>query len=73
MTDDRPTSERFSLTLIPVAQQALAKIMKATGLTRADSINRAVQVYGFIAEEMHGGKELLLRDSAGNLERVHIV
>ncbi|MGF1427846.1 hypothetical protein [Kitasatospora sp. LaBMicrA B282] len=66
-------SERFSITLIPAALQALAKLMGVTGLSRADAINRSVQVYGFLAEQMDSGKEVLLRDKDGTMERVHIV
>ncbi|MEV7935731.1 hypothetical protein AB0O82_06260 [Kitasatospora sp. NPDC088264] len=45
----------------------------ATGLSKTDAINRSVQVYGFLAQQMTEGKELLLRDKDGVLERVHIV
>ncbi|MFH8384306.1 hypothetical protein ACH4E7_25730 [Kitasatospora sp. NPDC018058] len=73
MPEERPASERFSLTLTTLGQQALAKIMAADNLTRPDAVNRAVQVYGFLAEELKDGKALLLRDKDGNIERVHIV
>lgn len=66
-------NERFTVTLIAAAVQAVAVLMRITGLSKTDSINRAVQVYAFLAGEMENGKEVLLRDKDGNLERVHIV
>ncbi|MZF90306.1 hypothetical protein [Streptomyces sp. SID5643] len=66
-------NERFTVTLIAAAAQAVGKLMRITGLSKTDVINRSVQVYGFLAEQMEEGKEVLLRDEQGNLERVHIV
>lgn len=76
MTDSKSAgapSERFSITLIGAAVRALADLTLATGLSKTDAINRSVQVYGFLAQQMTEGKELLLRDKDGVLERVHIV
>lgn len=69
----RTENERFTITLIPKAAQAVATLMRVTGLSKTDSINRAVQVYAFLAQQMADGKEVLLRDEKGNAERVHIV
>lgn len=66
-------SERFTVTLISAAVHALAILVNLTGLSKTDAVNRAIQVYGFLASEMADGKEVLLRDKTGNLERVHIV
>lgn len=66
-------NERFTVTLIATAVQAVATLMRITGLSKTDTINRAVQVYAFLAEEMENGKDVLLRDKDGNLERLHIV
>lgn len=66
-------NERFTVTLIAAAGQAVATLMRITGLSKTDVINRSVQVYGFLAEQMQDGKEVLLRDEQGNVERVHIV
>ncbi|MFF3661355.1 hypothetical protein [Streptomyces olivochromogenes] len=66
-------NERFTVTLIATAVQAVATLMRITGLSKTDVINRSVQVYGFLAEQMQDGKEVFLRDEQGNLERVHIV
>ncbi|MFJ5657296.1 hypothetical protein ACIQD5_28615 [Streptomyces microflavus] len=47
--------------------------MRITDLSKTDSINRAVQVYAFLAQQVADGKEVLLRDENGETERVHIV
>ncbi|ARF78094.1 hypothetical protein ACIG0C_36695 [Kitasatospora aureofaciens] len=73
MPEERPASERFSLTLTPLGQQALTKIMATDNLPRPDAVNRALQAYAFLAEELKDGKALMLRDKDGNLERVHII
>ncbi|KUN75103.1 hypothetical protein AQJ66_36460 [Streptomyces bungoensis] len=69
----RTDNERFTVTLIATAAQAVGTLMRITGLSKTDVINRAVQVYAFLAQQMADGKEILLRDEEGNLERVHIV
>ncbi|MGW5308121.1 hypothetical protein ACWERF_29940 [Streptomyces griseoluteus] len=69
----RTDNERFTVTLIATASQAVGTLMRITGLSKTDVINRAVQVYAFLAQQMADGKEILLRDEEGNLERVHIV
>ncbi|MFB6963170.1 hypothetical protein ACFCYB_40985 [Streptomyces sp. NPDC056309] len=69
----RTDNERFTVTLIATAAQAVGTLMRITGLSKTDVINRAVQVYAFLAQQMADGKEILLRDEEGNTERVHIV
>ncbi|MCF3961545.1 hypothetical protein [Streptomyces fuscigenes] len=66
-------NERFTVTLIVAAVQAVTMLMKMTGLSKTDVINRAVQIYAFLAQQMADGKEVVLRDKDGNLERVHII
>ncbi|MFI0910512.1 hypothetical protein [Streptomyces abikoensis] len=67
------TSERFSVTLVLAAVTAVGTLMRITGLSKTDVINRSVQVYAFLTEQTREGKEILLRDSDKNLERVHII
>jgi hypothetical protein len=69
----RTDNERFTVTLIAAAAKAVGTLMQITGLSKTDVINRAVQVYAFLAQQMADGKEIFLRDEEGNLERVHIV
>ncbi|AOP46064.1 hypothetical protein SL103_07250 [Streptomyces lydicus] len=66
-------SERYSVTFVPAAVQAVHDLTEVSGLSKSDVINRAVQVYAFLAREMAGGRQLMLRNEDGSLERVHIV
>ncbi|MEU7075224.1 hypothetical protein AB0B30_35555 [Streptomyces narbonensis] len=68
-----PESERYSVTLCPPAVTAIAELTAATGVSKADVINRAVLLLGFVEGERAKGSDLMIRDSAGSLERVHIL
>ncbi|MFF7699287.1 hypothetical protein [Streptomyces lydicus] len=68
-----PTSERYSVTFVPPAVQAIGELTDATGLSKTDVINRAVQIYALLEAQRRKGSEVLLRNSDGELERVHIV
>lgn len=69
----RRESERYSVTLVPPAAQAVAELIELTGLSKTDVINRAVQVYNFLEAQKADGSEVLLRNHEGTLERLHIV
>lgn len=71
--DEQPASERFSVTFVPPAAQAVRELVEATGLNKADVINRAVQIYAFLEDHRRKGNDLLLRSPDGETERVHIV
>ncbi|MDT0317868.1 hypothetical protein RNC47_05865 [Streptomyces sp. DSM 44918] len=66
-------SERYSVTFVPAAVQAVQELTEISALSKSDVINRAVQVYAFLAREMAEGRQVLLRTEDGSLERVHIV
>ncbi|WP_241518617.1 hypothetical protein [Streptomyces sp. CB03238] len=66
-------SERYSVTFVPAAVQAIQALTELSGVSKSDAINRAVQVYAFLAREMADGRQVLLRNEDGSLERVHIV
>jgi len=68
-----PATERYSVTLVPPAVQAIAELTESTGLSKADVINRAVQIYAYLDAQTRGGADLLLRQSDGTLEKLHIV
>ncbi|MER6403165.1 hypothetical protein ABT269_06515 [Streptomyces viridosporus] len=72
----RPRStanERYSVTLVPPAVEAIAELTESTGLSKADVINRAVQIYAYLDAQTRGGADLLLRQPDGTPERLHIV
>ncbi|MEV6724908.1 hypothetical protein AB0M94_28700 [Streptomyces xanthochromogenes] len=70
---EQPKSARYSVTLVPPAVQAVDELVEATGLNKADVINRAVQIYAFLEERRREGKIVLLRGPDEKEERVHIV
>lgn len=69
----RPAGERYSVTLVPPAVQAIAELTESTGLSKADVINRAVQIYAYLDAQTRTGADLLLREPDGTPERLHIV
>ncbi len=69
----RPASERYSVTFVPPAVQAIAELTECTGLSKADVINRAVQIYAYLDAQRRDGADLLLRGPDGGLEKLHIV
>ncbi|WP_411103089.1 hypothetical protein [Streptomyces sp. cmx-4-9] len=68
-----PDSERYSVTLCPPAVTAIAELVAASGVSKADVINRAVLLLGFVEQERAKGHDLMIRDTEGSLERIHII
>ncbi|GAA3866323.1 hypothetical protein [Streptomyces lannensis] len=69
----RSTNERYSVTLVPPAVDAIAELTESTGLSKADVINRAVQIYAYLDAQTRGGADLLLRQPDGTPEKLHII
>jgi len=69
----RSANERYSVTLVPPAVEAIAELTESTGLSKADVINRAVQIYAYLDAQTRGGADLLLRQPDGSPEKLHIV
>jgi hypothetical protein len=53
--------KRTSVILIPRAQLALDLTAERMGLSKTDVINRALQAYAFLEEEMTTGAKVLVR------------
>ncbi|MEU6215736.1 hypothetical protein ACIPRL_24920 [Streptomyces sp. NPDC090085] len=68
-----PDTERYSVTLCPPAVTVVSELTAASGVSKSDVINRAVLLLGFIEQERAKGHDLMIRDSAGTLERIHII
>jgi hypothetical protein len=65
-------SRRISAILIPRAQEALDLTVKRMGLSKTDVINRALQAYAFLEEEMTTGATVLVRRD-GVIEEVRFL
>lgn len=64
---------RVTVNLNPRSSRALESTASLTGDTRTDIFNRALQVYCFLAEILHGDGSVYVRDSVGgDLERLKI-
>lgn len=57
--NDEP--RRTSVVLIPRAQDALAVTAERMGITKTDVVNRALQAYAFLEEQMSSGATILVR------------
>ena len=68
-----PDSERLSVTLCPPAVTAVSELAAASGVSKADVINRAILLLGYVERERAKGHDLMIRDAEGTLERIHIL
>lgn len=68
-----PTNERYSVTLVPPAVQAISDLVEATGLSKTDVINRAVQIYAFLEAQRQTGSRVVIERPDGKTEGVYIV
>lgn len=65
---------RITFTQTTKSIAALARLQAMTGLSKADMINRALELYALVYEETELlGKELMLRGDAGILERIKML
>ncbi|NEB79788.1 hypothetical protein G3I40_31900 [Streptomyces sp. SID14478] len=70
---EHPPSERLSVTLVPPAVVAVNELSETGRVSKADVINRAVLLLGFVEQERAKGHELMIRTTDGGLERIHIL
>ncbi|CAL9624321.1 hypothetical protein SUDANB121_05920 (plasmid) [Nocardiopsis dassonvillei] len=64
------TASRVTVNLTKRSTQALAEAVEATGETRTDVINRALQVYAYLEEAFGRGDRLYIENSEGTRERL---
>lgn len=64
-------NERTTVNLTPRSVRALANLVRWTGYTKTDTLNRALQIYEFIQQILRNGGSVHVRQSgAGELERL---
>lgn len=61
---------KVTVNLIPKAWDAVAATSERLGITRTDTINRALQAYAFLEAEMAAGAEIIVRRQDGAAETV---
>lgn len=57
---------RVNIALVKESANALLKLQKATGLKKVDIVNRAIQLYEFIATELREDRQVVVRDADGS-------
>jgi len=62
MTQVRAKLERVTVNLIPRASDALNEGMELTGHNKTDFINRAIQLYEYVADITSNGGAVLIRE-----------
>jgi hypothetical protein len=66
--------QRVTVNLTPRSWQALEMAVKRTGDSQTDTINRALQVYSYLADITETGGTLYVRDAGSDeLERLRII
>jgi len=66
------STERITVALIPKAASDLQSLQERSGLSKTDLVNRAIALYEFIDAQLREDKEVLIRDPAGETQRVHL-
>jgi hypothetical protein len=70
----RGSLQRVTVNLTPRSWQALEMAIKRTGDSQTDAINRAIQVYSYLADITETGGTLYVRDAGSDeLERLRII
>lgn len=57
---------RVNIALVEESGRALLRVQERTGLKKVDLVNRAIQLYDFLAEELSGGRQLVIRGKDGH-------
>ena len=71
MNEEPVAFERLTVNMTERSMRALELAAQQTGLSKTDCLNRAIQVYSYLEQEMAADQILLLRDSNNN--ETHIV
>lgn len=67
------SDDRITVGLIPQSRAALEVLVKETGISKADVVNRAIRLYGFHVATTKAGGELIYRYPDGTSERVVVL
>jgi hypothetical protein len=60
--DQRTTTDRITVALIPKASEDLQRLQDRTGLSKTDITNRAISLYEFIESQLQAGRDLIVKD-----------
>jgi len=71
--NDTQAVHKVTVNLIPKAWTAAAEAAKRLGLSRTDVINRALQAYGFLEEQIAAGAVVLIRAADGTVSEIRFL
>lgn len=63
---------KITINLAPKAVKALEEVADATGDTKTESINRAVQIYAWLQTRINAGDQFLVLDKEGRTREIQI-
>ncbi|WIX85784.1 hypothetical protein [Amycolatopsis sp. DG1A-15b] len=63
--DEPKVVARVNIPLVQESGKALLRLQDRTGLKKVDLVNRAIQVYDFLASQLTDDREVVLRGSDG--------
>jgi hypothetical protein len=67
-------AERITVGLIPKVANELNELVRTTGLTKTDLVNRALTLSAFVNEQLAAGNHLVIRNGkTGETERVTLL
>jgi len=73
-SSQRSHLQRVTVNLTPRSCQALEQAVKRTEDSQTDTINRAIQVYSYLANITENGGMVYVRDAGSeDVERLHII
>jgi hypothetical protein len=72
-TERQVVAERITVGLIPRVVAELERLQESSGLSKTDLVNRAISLSAYVDAQIAAGKDLLLRDSNGEIERLHLL
>lgn len=61
---------RVNAALLPGPANALAMLIERTGMKKVDVVNRALQIYDFLDEQLGQGKQLIVQQPNGKSHTV---
>lgn len=70
--NSRPALTKLTVNLTPKSVKALDAASGIEELSKTDTVNRALQLYGYLSTHLAAGYEILLRDRSGTIDRLHI-
>ena len=65
-----PVEERLTVNLTRRGKSGLSLAMEATGDSKTDVVNRALELYGLVTDRAAQGDDLLLRNGQGDLTQL---